>query len=138
MELTSDQKRWASKGRQGVNKSELLRILIKQKGKCALSGVDMIFNVREGTPAKGGRGCHPLYPAVDHIDPGNFDGGHQIVCYALNDLKGHLPIECFEALQKTNAWKSLMRQWRKQAEKDSTDRDAFMRFLRPNAKPKAH
>jgi len=136
MELTPDQERWASKGRQHVNKSDLRATLIKQEGKCALSGVKMIFKVEEGTPTKGGSGCHPIYPAVDHIDPGNSDGEHQIVCYALNDLKGHLPLECFAALQNTDAWKTLMHQWREQAVKDSTDREAFMRLLRPNAKPK--
>ena len=137
MELTANQNLWASKGKQGVKKSELHSILIKQKGKCALSGVDMIFDVKEGTPVKGGKGCHPLYPAVDHIDPGNPHGGHQIFCYALNDLKGHLPLECFDALKATDAWNTLMKLWRKQAKKDNTDRDAFMRLLRPNAKPKA-
>ena len=93
----------------------------------------MIFDVEEGTPVKGGKGCHPLYPAVDHIDPKNPDGGHQIVCYALNDLKGHLPLECFNALKATKAWKTLMKQWRKQAKKDRTAREAFKRLLRPNA-----
>ncbi len=93
----------------------------------------MLFDVAEGTPQTGGRGCHPLYPAVDHKDPGNPHGGHQIVCYALNDLKGHLPPDCFCALQRTKAWKRLMTCWRKQAAKDHTDRDAFRRLLRPNA-----
>jgi len=101
-----------------------------------MSDVEMIFDNIEGAPVKGGRGCHPLYPAVDHIDPGNPEGGHQIVCYALNDLKGHLPCECFEALSGTSAWLALMEQWRKQAHKDKTDREAFMQLLRPNAKPK--
>jgi hypothetical protein len=96
----------------------------------------MLFDVAEGTPETGGRGCHPLYPAVDHIDPGNPHGGHQIVCYALNDLKGHLPFDCFEALKLTEAWKKLMAQWREQAANNRTDREAFRRLLRPNAKPK--
>ena len=93
----------------------------------------MVFDVREGTPEKNGRGCHPLYPAVDHIDPGNRDGGVQIVCYALNDLKGHLPFDCFNALVETDAWKGLMKRWAEQAALYSGDRAAFKRLLRPNA-----
>ena len=96
----------------------------------------MTFDVNEGRPVKGGNGCHPLYPAVDHVDPGNSNGGHQIVCNALNDLKGHLPVECFEALKKTNAWNELMKQWVAQANENRTDRDAFKKLLRPNAEPR--
>lgn len=136
MELTPEQKKWSSKRRQDVSATCLRSILIEQKGKCALSGVDLLFDVAEGTPKAGGRGCHPLYPAVDHIDPGNPHGGHQIVCYALNDLKGHLPFDCFEALKVTAAWKSLMAKWREQSMKDRADRESFMRMLRPNAKQK--
>jgi hypothetical protein len=54
----------------------------------------------------------------------------------LNDLKGHLPPDCFQALSETSAWKSLMERWRVQALKDNFDREAFKRLLRPNAKPK--
>jgi len=136
MELTPEQERWASKRRQNVAKSLLREILVKQQGRCAISGVDMIFDVKEGTPMKGGKGCHPLYPAVDHIDPGNPNGGYQIVCYALNDLKGHLPPDCFEALQKTSAWQRLMDLWRQQACSNSSNRAAFMNLLRPNAAPR--
>jgi len=132
MELTDEQKRWASKKRQGVSAKKLRELLISQKGRCALSGVKMIFDSNEGTPISGGRGSHPLYPAVDHIDPGNSAGGYQIVCYALNDLKGHLPYDCFEALRSTDAWKKLMEAWAEQAKK-SKDREAFRRLLRPNA-----
>ena len=136
MELNQQQEKWASKRRQGVAKTLLRSLLIQQECKCALSGVEMIFDTSEGTPVTGGKGCHPLYPAVDHIDPGNPDGGHQIVCYALNDLKGHLPFDCFYALTQTNEWRSLMDRWRKQAAIDREDRVAFKRLLRPNAKLK--
>ncbi len=136
MELNQQQEKWASKRRQGVAKTLLRSLLIKQECKCALSGVEMIFDISEGTPVTGGKGCHPLYPAVDHIDPGNPNGGHQIVCYALNDLKGHLPFDCFYALTQTNEWRSLMDRWRKQAAIDREDRVAFKRLLRPNAKLK--
>ena len=136
MELTPQQEEWAAKRRQGVSKTELRRILIKQEGKCAISSVEMVFDVTEGTPVTGGQGCHPLYPAVDHKDPGNHNGGYQIICYALNDLKGHLPLDCFKALQSTPAWLDLMCRWRQQAATDRSDRPAFMKILRPNAKPK--
>ena len=136
MELTDEQKRWASKRRQGVPAKKLRELLIKQEGRCALSKVKMICNNIEGTPVSGGRGCHPLYPAVDHIDPGNSVGDYQIVCYALNDLKGHLPPDCFKALKKTKAWKNLMQMWAAQARNGRNNREAFKRLLRPNATPK--
>jgi len=133
MDLTPEQQHWAKRRKQGVPPLELRRMLIEQGGKCAISGVTLLFDREERTPVRGGRGCHPLSPAIDHIDPGNSDGGFQIVCYALNDLKGHLPIECFRALKRTNSWRELMRAWRAQAEMDPGDRDAFRRLLRPNA-----
>ncbi|MBV5339536.1 MAG: hypothetical protein J0665_08245 [Deltaproteobacteria bacterium] len=136
MELTEEQKKWASKRRQGVTPTILRSLLIKQEGRCALSDVELIFDNVEGTPITGGNGCHPLYPAVDHVDPGNPHGGHQIICYALNDVKGHLRIDCFIALSETTAWNSLMKQWKDQAVNDKTDREAFKRLLRPNAMPK--
>lgn len=133
MELTEEHKKWASKKKQGASVVRLRELIIDQKGYCALSGVKMIFDKKKGTPVSGGKGCHPLYAAVDHKDPGNPEGGHQIVCYALNDLKGHLPFDCFEALRTTDAWKKLMEIWAKQAENDNKDREAFRRLLRPNA-----
>ncbi len=50
-----------------------------------------------------------------------------------NDLKGHLPPDCFNALSGTSAWQSLMDKWRRQATDNRNDREAFMRLLRPNA-----
>ena len=127
---------WASKPHQGASPSEQRRLLRDQRGRCALSGVELLFDVKDRTPQKGGLGCHPLSPAIDHKDPGNPHGGYQIVSYALNDLKGHLPADCFEALCETEAWQKLMQDWKAQAEKDTTDREAFRRLLRPNALPK--
>jgi hypothetical protein len=135
--LTDDQDRWAHKRRrQGVSTKDQTALLIEQKGRCKLSDVLLVFVPDDGTPQKGGLGCHPLYPAVDHRDPGNPKGGYQIVCYALNDLKGHMPTECFEALCETPAWKNLMRRWKAQADKNSDDREAFRLLIRPNAAPK--
>lgn len=135
-QLTPAQERWASKRRQSVSPSRLRQILLTQLGLCAFSGAPLVFDVQEGTPQSNGPGCHPLYPAVDHVDPGNPCGGFQIVCYALNDLKGHLPMDCFEALRATAAWKTLMVAWKEQAATDYMDRKALMRLLRPNAKPR--
>jgi len=132
--LTPAKDQWASKPRQGASPAYLRQLLIKQEGLCALSDVPLLFDVSEGTPQANGRGVHPLYPAVDHIDPGNPSGGYQIICYALNDLKGHLPLSCFEELRATPAWKNLMLAWKHQAETDRSDREALMRLLRPNAR----
>lgn len=133
MRLTAQQQRWASKSRQGASARALRKILEEQQGLCGLSGAKMIFDVNQGRPVKGGVGTHPLYVSVDHKDPGNSLGGYQIVCYALNDLKGHLPVDCFNALVATPVWQSLMDKWRRQAKMDSSDRKALMRLLRPNA-----
>lgn len=130
---TDEQLLWAMKSRQGVAPKHLRELLIGQKGQCALSQVKMLFDLIERTPQHGGPGCHPLSPAVDHVDPGSSEGGRQLICYALNDLKGHLPIDCFQALQRTEPWKRLMAAWRAQALKDPTNRAAFQRLLRPNA-----
>ena len=133
MNLTPDQRHWARRRKQGLSPNELRSLVDKQRGLCALSKVLMTFDVRDRTPMADGQGCHSLSPAVDHIDPGNAQSERQIVCYALNDLKGHLPVACFRALTRTKAWKQLMEEWRKQARKDRADREAFRRLLRPNA-----
>jgi len=135
-QLNDLQRHWARKGRQRVSASLLKQTLTQQKGLCAFSQAPLLFDLSERIPQSGGRGCHPLSPAVDHKDPGNPGGGIQIVCYALNDLKGHLPVECFDALQQTEAWKSLMLRWKEQAERDPQDRMILARLLRPNAQPK--
>jgi len=134
--LSSSQQAWASKRGRGASRAEQKRLLVAQMGRCALSGVELLFDVEERKAKKKGPGCHPLSPAVDHKDPGNPKGGYQIICYALNDLKGHLPTECFEALCCTDAWKKLMQNWRGQASKNRNDRGAFGRLLRPNAAPR--
>lgn len=131
--LTEEQLVWIAKRRQRVAPTYLRELLIAQKGRCALSQAEMLFNLVERTPVRGARGCHPLSPAVDHVDPGNNSGRRQLVCYALNDLKGHLPVDCFDALQKTDPWIRLMEAWRAQAIRNPSDREAFKRLLRPNA-----
>ncbi|MBI4802764.1 MAG: hypothetical protein HY796_09615 [Elusimicrobia bacterium] len=129
--LTKFHREWASKSKQKVSPSELRLFVKNKRGCCTLSGVKMIFDKKQGTPEPGGKGCHPLYAAVDHISPENPKAGFQLICYALNDLKGHLPLTCFKALSKTKAWKELMRKWKQQAQKNPDDRDAFRNLIRP-------
>ncbi len=135
-ELTEKHKQWARKRPQKVPASELIRLLMEQKGLCKLSQAPLVFDVSERTPIKDGPGCHPLSPAVDHKDPCDPKSGFQIVCYALNDLKGHLPVDCFDALSSSNAWKELMRKWKEKADKEPGDREGLMRLIRPNPKMK--
>jgi hypothetical protein len=132
-ELSPAAEAWASKRRQGLSREEQRDLLRRQQERCALSGARLLFDKQEGTPESGGRGVHPLYPAVDHIDCGTRGRGHQIVCYALNDVKGHVPFECFEALRATQAWKELMRRWRALDEEGPRTREAFKRLIFPNA-----
>lgn len=135
-ELSPSAKAWASKYRQGLSPKKLNELLVKQRGLCALSEVPLLFDREEGTPRKGGLGSHPLYPAVDHIECGTDRREHQIVCYALNDVKGHLPFDCFEALKRTEPWKKLMAQWKSQAQNDQHDREAFTNIIFPNGNRK--
>ncbi|AQX72744.1 hypothetical protein [Dehalococcoides mccartyi] len=128
--LSDVQKVWAERGKQGLNSSDLQKLIIKQRGRCALSGAVMIFDKAWGNPNINRQGCHPLYAAVDHVSPGNREHGHQLVCYDLNDLKGHLPKKVFIELQKTSAWKNLMQQWRSQSENNPMDIAAFKALLK--------
>ena len=128
--LSDHQKVWAERGKQGLKSAELQKLIIKQRGCCALSGAHMIFDKALGYPNINSRGCHPLYAAVDHVSPGNNVHGHQLVCYDLNDLKGHLPKKVFIELQKTSAWKNLMQQWRFQSETNPMDIAAFKALLK--------
>jgi len=125
--ITSDHHRWAKSAarKYGHGKSYWLELIIQQKGRCGFSDAKLLFDAASGTPVAGGPGVHPLYAAVDHTSPGCDDLGHKIVSYDLNDLKGHLPPDCFENLCGTPCWKRLMVKWREQAEKSSSDREAF-------------
>jgi hypothetical protein len=129
-ELTPAQAEWASKRKHGLSSSKLKDLIKKQKGRCALSGAEMIFEKEHGNPNINTRGCHPLYAAIGHISPSNDLYGYQLVCYDLNDLKGHLPHKIFKELQLMAAWVQLMNEWRSLAEKDRMDIDAFKNVLR--------
>lgn len=132
--LNPSQKSWASKRKQRVPPTQLKRKLIKQRGLCALSGAPLMFDRSECTTEKGGHGCNPLWPAVDHIDPSNPNSDFQIVCHRLNDLKGFMPLDCFNALRRSGPWKRLMCKWKEQAERNPKDRDALMRLIPSKAK----
>lgn len=129
-QLSPSQIEWARKRKQDLSPAHLKELVLKQKGRCALSGARMIFEKEYGTPKINTAGCHPLYAAVDHISPSNQGYGHQLVCYDLNDLKGHLPNKLFTELQNTSARKHLMQQWKSQAENDLMDIDAFKVLLK--------
>ncbi|MBX9877604.1 MAG: hypothetical protein K2Y22_04025 [Candidatus Obscuribacterales bacterium] len=109
---------------------DLRQQLIKQHYRCALSKAPLIFDKRKGTPIKR-KGCHPLYAAIDHKVPGDTTRGFQVVCYDINDLKGHMPSDCFKALRRTKAWKQLMLNWKKQAEISISDITALKQLIPP-------
>ncbi len=131
-DLRGDHRRWAKSARRKYRRSlrYWLDLIAKQRGLCAFSGVPLRFDSQSGTPKKGGPGVHPIYAAVDHCSPGCDDGGHEIVSYDLNDLKGHLPLDCFLELKAAGAWQHLMDKWREQARLNPDDRDAFRRIRR--------
>lgn len=132
-EITSDHRRWA-RARQrdnGGSTGDYVELIQLQQGVCIFSGVPLLFDSRYGTSKTGGPGCHPLYASLDHCAPGGAECW--IVCYALNDLKGHIPAECFDALRKTAAWKRLMERWYRQFARNWRDREAFYALLRPKA-----
>ena len=75
---------------------------------------------------------HPLYPAVDHIQCGTKERGHQIVCYALNDVKGHLPFDCFEALKQYRAMERVNAAMEFTGRERPTPPGSFKRLIFPN------
>jgi hypothetical protein len=129
-ELTPAQAEWASRRKHRLSPSRLKELIKKQKGRCALSGAEMIFEKEYGNPNINTSGCHPLYAAIDHISPNDDRYGHQLVCYDLNDLKGGLPYKIFKELKATRAWQQLMNEWRLLAEKDPMDIEAFKKLLK--------
>lgn len=132
MEFTADHRRWA-KNRQrlyGHTQAYYLDLIESQAGCCAFSNAPLRFDAASGTSIAGGLGCHPLYAAFDHTAPGSDHEGHQIVSFALNDLKGHLPYDCFLALAQTSAWHRLMKAWREYAAEAPDDREGFYALLR--------
>lgn len=113
--INQDHERWIKNARQKYKQTaEFWRKLIQdQEGKCELSHIKLLFDAENGTCKKSGHGCHPLYASVDHKNPSREDHGFQIICYDINDLKGHLPIPLFEALKKTPEWRRFVEKWKK-------------------------
>lgn len=137
-QFTGEHRRWARNRQRtyGGSIADYLALIATQNGRCAFSDVPLVFaSANGGGYVSGGLGCHPLYAALDHCAPGSICHGIQIVSYALNDLKGHLPLECFIALSGTPAWQRLMEAWRRQQIRNAADRAAFRALLRPLPKP---
>jgi hypothetical protein len=134
--LTQDHERWVKSACRKYGRSrEYWRDLIRrQRGTCAFSGAPLFFDATSGTPVKGGPSQHPLYAVVDHCAPGSDAYGHEIVCNDLNDIKGHLPYDCFQALRRAKAWQQFILRWRQQAERNP-DRAALRALRRDECKP---
>lgn len=134
-QLTPEHRRWARSASRKYSRPlrYWIELITKQQGLCAFSEVQLRFDSESGTPQKGGAGVHPIYAAVDHCSPGSDDAGHEIVSYDLNDLKAHLPLDCFSDLKATPSWQRLMEKWRAQATLDPHDREAFRRIRRGRA-----
>lgn len=133
-QISAEHRRWAAarKRTHGGSTADYVALIAAQNGKCAFSDVPLIFDRAHGggyTP--GCTGAHPIYAALDHCAPGSRCHGFQVVSYALNDLKGHLPLDCFRELTQTSSWQRLMTAWRDQQHLDVTDRKAFRALLRP-------
>ena len=126
-QVTEDHIRWAKNAKRKYKQSLSfwIDLIQKQNGKCALTGASLLFDAKSGTPRKGGLGCHPLYASVDHVNPSKADHGFEIVCYDINDLKGHLPPVLFNALRKTEEWKRFVKRWEEKAELLAEDRQVF-------------
>lgn len=122
-EMTKEQEQWSRRARRKYGKDQRFweNLIREQDGKCNLTKVPLLFDVRLGTPKKGGLGCHPLYAAVDHVEPGS-DDRFQILCYDINDLKGHIPKPLFGALKNTKAWKRFVKDWQKLAKEVADDK----------------
>lgn len=130
IQTTKDRERWIRNARRkykGTTQS-WIDLIKRQNGKCALTGAQLLFDVKNGTCKKGGSGCHPLYASVDHINPQRTDQGFQILCYDINDLKGHLPPLLFNALKQTKEWKRFIKKWRKLA-KSQGGRKIFKKLI---------
>ncbi len=129
-----DLNRWAKSANRkyGHGREFWLDLISKQKSRCALTKARLFFDLASGTPQAGGPGCHPLYASVDHIHPGSGDK-FQILCYDINDLKGHLPSMLFNALKKTKEWKKFTTLWKKIAEKSPRDIQKFKSLIEEGA-----
>lgn len=129
-QINNDHKRWIDAAHKKYRhpKSFWEDLIKKQNGRCALTDAKLLFGAKNGTPKKGGPGSHPLYAAVDHVKPQSKEHGFQILCYDINDLKGHLPPILFNALIKTEEWKSFVKEWKELAG-SFADRQMFKELI---------
>ena len=114
-------------------------LIEKQGGKCNLTGVKLRFDKESGIARKKSNHClpghmydhlcHPLYASVDHIKPGCDEAGFQIICFDINDLKGHMPEPLMGALEKTPELKIFVKEWKNIAEKFPNDRRKFKKLI---------
>lgn len=130
-QITEDHKRWVKSARRKYKQTAQfwIDLIQKESGKCALTGAPLFFDAKNGTPQKGGPGCHPLYAAVDHINPNRTDHGFQILCYDINDLKAHLPLPLFNALTKTKEWKRFAKAWGELSKSSPNDIKALKKLI---------
>ncbi len=131
MKIDENHKKWAErisrrrwKIKQHRYKSFWIDKIKKQKGKCALTKSQLLFNAKYGIAP-----CHPLYASIDHVIPGD-EKNLQIVCYDINDLKSHLPQPLFGALQKTKEWKQLKLSWRDLSKKIPDKKGTFKMLIK--------
>lgn len=118
--LSKEQEDWASKSKQYIRPKDLRTLIVNQKGRCNLTNVKMLFNkATYGTPG-GGKGVHPLYASVDHINPKSKGkrspniGDVQLLCYAINDMKGHMPFLLFNViLDEEKEWNKFKTKWQR-------------------------
>lgn len=132
--INEDWDRWAKSANKkyGHGRKFWMDLISGQKGRCALTDAPLFFDSTSGTPQAGGPGSHPLYASVDHVHPGR-GGKVQILCYDINDLKGHLPAILFDALKKTIEWKVFVAAWKEIAEQFPQDIQKFKDLIKEGA-----
>ncbi len=130
--ITTEHRAWIARAdkKYRLGKVHWENIIRGQNGRCKLTEAPLRFDVESGTPIKGGKGCHPLYAAVDHINPSQTDLGYQILCYDINDLKGHIPPFLFNALIATQNWNKFITTWRRAAELHPDNRDLLKQVIK--------
>jgi hypothetical protein len=138
--LTRDQIAWANKiwaeRKIGKRKSAsfLKKLIIWQKGKCALSGASLYFDAKYGRDIDGNR-CHPLYAEIDYVMISPTEYTCKIVCSRLNELKDR--IAEFGEIPYTAEWIKLLKRWKALAEKDPMNIRAFEELVGAGASAEA-
>jgi hypothetical protein len=119
--LTRAQIAWADRQEHYIkDPSYLKEQIVKQKGRCAISGAPMMFARKYCDPKDTSR-CHPLYAEIDIIKQSTTHYDYQIVCSELKLIKDKIPALYFGENPYTPVWKELMCEWKSQAEDDPTN-----------------